>query len=343
MVDNNEIDVSFVQPTIYGNILAKDVEVLIKDQTCLISVMMANNEVPIINNVKEIGLIAHKYNKPFHSDCVQVFGKFPIDMIKHNVDVITASGHKFYAPKGIALLIINNDLIKGYDLTSEIGGSQQHELRGGTENVQGIACIGAALKYVFKDRKKKNDKLRALRGYLLSELKKYYVFGNFSKYVYNISDDDDPYSKQMVKNTNDDNDNKTIDYDNKNNDNVKIKSKIKFEKDIEILSLGAPEENQAFILPNALLLSVCKNRGKPFCNIELKKYLDSKGIGVSIGSVCLTKNDKASHVLDAIMAPPVVKRGVIRISFGDQNSKMEIDYFITVFMQGIDKQCDDLD
>lgn len=76
--------------------------------------------------------------------------------------------------------------------------------------------------------------------------------------------------------------------------------------------------------------------------MELKKFLDSKNCVVSIGSACLTSSDKASHTLTAIGAPPVVKRGVIRISFGDYNMKAEIDKFINILKQGIEKQCTDI-
>ena len=112
--------------------------------------------------------------------------------------------------------------------------------------------------------------------------------------------------------------------------------------DIELISLGPPEDKKGFILPNTVLLSIAKNRGKPFCNVELKKFLDSKNFVISIGSACLTKSDKASHVLTAIGAPPVIKRGVIRISFGDNNTIEEINKFVKALQQAIDKQCADL-
>ena len=303
LVSSGDIDVSYVSPTIYGTILAEDVEKEIRaGQTCLISIMFANNEVPVINNIEEIGHIAHANRIPMHSDCVQIFGKYKVDMIKHNIDALSASAHKFYGPKGVGLLIINNKLIEGYGLTAEINGTQQHHLRGGTENVAGIAALVAALTWNFSNRKVKNQKLFALRTYTLEKLRKMYPMGNFIDYV-NEEQNMPP---------------------------------------IEIVSLGPPEDNTAFILPNTLLISVAKNRGKPFCNVELKKFLDTKNCVVSIGSACLTSSDKASHVLKAIGAPPVIKRGVIRISFGDYNAKAEIGKFLAVLKQGIDKQLTDI-
>jgi cysteine desulfurase len=302
LLENGDIELSIVKPTIYGNILAEDVEAEIKSNTCLISVMFANNEIPIINSISEIGKIAHKHNIPMHSDCVQVFGKFKIDMKKHNIDAVSASSHKFYGPKGMGLLIINNELIEGYNIKAEINGSQQKHLRGGTENVPGIISTAVALKYAFVNRKEKNKKLFGLRNLLLDKLRKIYIFNTFENYLTNQE---------------------------KNN--------------LELVSLGPPDDTPDFILMNTVLLAVVKNKGRPFCNIELKQYLDKKNIIISIGSACLTTSDKASHVLTAISAPPVVKRGVLRISFGDNNCSKDIDELIVELVNGIKKQTTDID
>mgnify|MGYP000087127222 CR=1 FL=1 len=304
--ETGDIEVTYIAPTIYGTILAEDVEKEIRPaQTCLITVMFANNEVPVINNIEEIGQVAHKNHIPLHSDCVQVFGKYKIDMLRHNIDALSASAHKFYGPKGVGLLIISKTLIEGYGLTAEINGSQQHNLRGGTENIAGIASLVMALKWAFGNRKSKNQKLFNLREYALEKIAKNYHMGDF------------------------------LDYASGNND-------VTQHPPLELLSLGPPEDKKGFILPNTLLISVVKNRGKPFCNIDLKKFLDAKNCVVSIGSACMTSSDKASHVLTAIGAPPVVKRGVLRISFGDHNIKAEVDKFVTILKQGIEKQCADI-
>lgn len=301
--ESGEIEVTLVEPTIFGNILADDVEKSIRPNTCLITVMFANNEVPVINNIEEIGAIAHKHRIPLHSDCVQVFGKYKIDIKKNNIDALSASAHKFYGPKGVGVLIIDNNLIEGYGLTAEIHGSQQHGLRGGTENVAGIASMMMALKTAFQNRKSKNQRLFKMREALLTKLSKIYKMGSYINYAEDSK--------------------KSLD-------------------DVELVSLGPPNDKKGFILPNTVLISIAKNRGKPFCNIELKKFLDSKNFVVSIGSACLTKSDKASHVLTAIGAPPVIKRGVIRVSFGDNNTMDEINKFVKILQQAIDRQCTDL-
>lgn len=300
--DSDEIDVTFVEPTIYGNINPEDVERAILPNTCLVTIMFANNEIPVVNNIAAIGAIAHKKRIPLHSDCVQVFGKYRIDVEKNNIDALSASAHKFYGPKGVGLLIVSNDLIEGYGLTAEIHGSQQHGLRGGTENIPGIASCFVALKYAFQKRQEKNAKLFRLRELLLSKLADKYCMGQYVDYI----------------------------------DGVEPKHEL------EIVSLGPPEDQIKYILPNTLLLSISKTRGKPFCNVALKDYLDSKNCIVSIGSACLTKSDKASHVLTAIAAPAVIKRGIIRISFGDSNTQEEVARFFVALVAGIEKQCHDL-
>lgn len=300
--ETGQVDVSYISPTIYGNIIAADVEKEIKPSTCLISIMFANNEVPVINNIAEIGAVAHRRNIPMHSDCVQIFGKYPIDLKKHNLDAISASAHKFYGPKGCGILIINNELIEGYGLTAEIAGSQQHHLRGGTENIACIASTMVALHAAFIKRKEKNMKLLKLRDHLLDKLEKLFCFAHYEDYINEVE-----------------------------------------HKDLELISLGPPREEKGFTLPNTVLLAVAKNKGKPFCNVKFKKDLDDRGCVVSIGSACLTSDTKASHVLTAIGAPPVIKRGVIRISFGDSNTIDEVNKFIRVLVECITKQCSDID
>ena len=294
------IEVSYVTPTIYGNILPSDVEKEIKPNTCLISIMYANNEIPVINNIREIGRIAHEKRIPMHSDCVQIFGKYQINMKADNIDALSASAHKFYGPKGVGLLIISNALIEGYAITAEISGSQQHSLRGGTENVPGIAAMLAALQHTFVKRHDKNVKLFALRNRLLESLAKIYEFDPYDKYLHGDVTEEEPC--------------------------------------IKLVSLGPPSDKTNFILPNTILLAICKAEGRPFCNVKLKKYLDDNNIIVSIGSACLTSNEHASHVLTSIGAPPIIKRGVIRISFSDYNTVGEIDAFISAFKAGVEKQ-----
>lgn len=320
LMESGDAEVTFLEPTIYGNINPTEIERAITTTTCLISIMYANNEVPVINDIKTIGSIAHKHHIPLHSDAVQVFGKYPVKVNNDHIDALSASAHKFYGPKGVGVLILNNDLIAGYKLTGEINGNQQQQLRGGTENVPGIVSTMAALQNAFTKRKEKNQKLYELRIRLLDHLKKKFQFADYISYLKNP---DEMYTEDL-------------------NDDSSNKDEKTTQQDIELISLGPPEDKTMFILPNTVLLAICKNRGRPFCNVELKKYLDKHNCIISIGSACNTSKDTASHVLNAIGAPPVVKRGTVRISFGDYNNKKEVDHFAKLLIDGIMDQCKDL-
>ena len=377
LLEEGEIDVSYAPVSIYGNVLPEDLEAIIKPNTCLISIMAANNEIPIINNITELSTIAHKYRIPFHSDCVQLFGKIRINVNKHGIDCLTASAHKFYGPKGCGIMVLSKSLIEGYQLTAQINGHNNFGyLRAGTENVPGIAATLTALQWCFKDREKKNEKLLLLRNTLLEKLSDYFNFAEYESYVYsdangikttNTTNTTKTSTKEEVveggkqKMKNNITDHNKLDH-NKTDHKTSVKQKNtmttskeldeeeqiegapnkkkKYVKnpDIELVSLGPPSNAKSFILMNTILLAVCKNRGKSFCNVKLKQYLDTKNVIVSIGSACLTHSPKASYVLDAISAPPVIKRGVIRISFSDSTTMKELDNFVSAFREGIDKQ-----
>jgi cysteine desulfurase len=290
------LDVTYVAPGINGCVPPSLVQRAIKPNTCLITIMAANNELGCINSLKEIGAIAHASKIPFHSDFVQLFGKFKYNLPAHNIDAISVSFHKLYGPTGCGLLVVNNDFIDGYRLESQIAGTQQGGLRGGTQNVPAIAGSLAAMKHTFLRRKEKNKRLYSLRKFIMDELGKKFVIGDYRKYAGQ-------------------------------------EEKIDQVEPLEVVFLG--QLNQSRALPNTLLISTAKNQGKPFCNVKLKKALDKSGIVVSIGSACNTASAKASHVLDAIRAPPVIKRGVIRVSLCDTTTKKDVQSFISIFTSAV--------
>lgn len=147
----------------YGTVDPKDLEAAIKPNTCLISIMTANNETGIINNIPELSAIAHKHKIPFHTDCVQSFGKYGV---YNGVDACSISFHKLHGPPGIGCLIINNKFINGYGLKPIIAGTQNFGLRGGTENIPGIGAAYAAYKYTYLRRGDKNSYVARIRDYL---------------------------------------------------------------------------------------------------------------------------------------------------------------------------------
>lgn len=132
----------------------------ITPKTILISVMYANNETGVIFPIKEIGQIAKERGVAFHTDAVQAAGKIKIDVAELNVDLLTISGHKLYAPKGVGALFIK----RGTRLVPIIhGGHQERNRRGGTENVAGIIAMGKAAEIAKRDMEKETEHLKALK------------------------------------------------------------------------------------------------------------------------------------------------------------------------------------
>ena len=126
-----------------GIVDPSDVEAAIREDTCLVTIMAANNEIGTIQPIREIGAVCRKKNVLFHTDAVQAVGHIPVNVVDDNIDLLSASAHKFHGPKGVGFLYAR----KGIRLTNLIeGGAQERGLRAGTENVAGIAAMSEALK-----------------------------------------------------------------------------------------------------------------------------------------------------------------------------------------------------
>ena len=143
----------------YGCVNPEDIDSAIKDDTGLITIMMANNEVGTVEPLQDIAKVAKKHDILFHSDGVQVLGKLPIDVQKLGVDMMSFSAHKFYGPKGVGALYIKEGIAMKPLI---VGGSQEKSLRAGTENVGGIAGLGFAAELVTKNLKDVSHTLTAL-------------------------------------------------------------------------------------------------------------------------------------------------------------------------------------
>lgn len=397
MKDNDLVEYTLVQPTPEGSIKPRLVEAAIQPNTCLITIIYANNELGTINNVKAIGEIAHKHSIPMHTDAVQLFGKTRIFMDSINVDAMSVSFHKLYGPKGIGLLLVSKKLIEGYQIHAIIAGSQQNGLRGGTENVPSIAASLTALQWVFKNREKKNKHLKAMRTYVIDALSKEWNRVPYLDFI-TVCNIKEPFKSILYT-------------DNLNNTKQEKKTKVDIVSDIGVVNggtlgsnisdtlntqhqqfeqeqnreqkqdidtdeaeeempvgathqgslrgtpvrpkpifviLGPHESELTRYLPNTILIAIVNPQELPaystrigieqFCNVKLKKALDKANVVVSIASACLTASDKASHVLTAIGAPSFIKRGVIRISFGDQNTMEQVKDFVEKLKQAVYKQ-----
>lgn len=141
----------------------------ITENTILISIMFANNEIGTIEPIEKIGKIARDKNILFHTDAVQAIGNVRIDVQKLNVDLLSMSGHKFYGPKGIGVLYVKDGV--NFEKIQD-GGHQEKNKRAGTENVAEIVGLGKAIELIYDEFDQYNKKLRDLRDYYFSEVEK---------------------------------------------------------------------------------------------------------------------------------------------------------------------------
>ncbi|MBF1306572.1 MAG: cysteine desulfurase [Parvimonas micra] len=178
---NRGFDVTYIFPDRDGFIDAKDVTDAIREDTFLVSVMYVNNEVGTIQDIKKICSFVKKKNPNivFHTDAVQALSEIKIDVKDLNVDLLSVSGHKVHAPKGIGALYIKS----GTEIENFIfGGSQERSRRAGTENVAGIVGFSKAIDILRDSREKNVSKRFALREYFLKILNE-----NFSRFNINGS------------------------------------------------------------------------------------------------------------------------------------------------------------
>lgn len=231
----------------------------LRNDTILISIMFANNEIGTIQPIENIAKIAKMYNIVFHTDAVQAVGNIPIDVKKMGIDSLSLSGHKLYAPKGIGALYVKNgiEFEKFMD-----GGHQEKNKRAGTENVAGIVGLGKAAELAKNNLEKHIKHLEGLRNYFITEVEK------------------------------------RIDYAKLNgtlNERLPGNSNFSF----------------SYIDGESLLLN-----------------LDAKGICASSGSACTSGSTSPSHVLRAIGLTDELARGSLRVTFGEENTKEDVDYLI---------------
>ena len=151
-----------------GIVDPSQVEDAIRDDTCLVTIMYANNEIGTIQPIRKIGEICRRKHVLFHTDAVQAIGHIPVDVAADNIDLLSASAHKFHGPKGVGFLYAK----KGIRLQSLIeGGAQERGLRAGTENVPGIAAMAAALKEAQEGMETAAAHQKKMRDKLIEGLK----------------------------------------------------------------------------------------------------------------------------------------------------------------------------
>lgn len=242
-----------------GFVKLEELEKAITKQTTLISIMFANNEIGTIQPIEEIAKIAKKHNIIFHTDAVQAAGNIEINVEKLGIDMLSISGHKIHAPKGIGALYVKNGI--KFEKFIE-GGHQEKNRRAGTENVAGIVGLGKACEIAKENLNKHREHLLKLRDYYISEV----------------------------------------------------------EKKIEYVELNGSQQKR---LPGNANFSFKFIEGE-----SLLLNLDMKGICASSGSACTSGSLDPSHVLCAIGVKNEVANSSLRVSFGDENTKEDVDFLI---------------
>lgn len=173
-----------------GLIDVNELQRAIKPNTILIAIMYANNEIGVIQPIKEISAIARKYGILFFSDATQAAGKIPIDVNKDGIDIMSFSAHKIYGPKGVGALYIRRKNPRVKVIAQIDGGGHERNMRSGTLNVPGIAGFGKACELCSIEMEKDTEQIKNLRDKLESELLKLedvYVNGSIENRLPNIS------------------------------------------------------------------------------------------------------------------------------------------------------------
>lgn len=165
------VEVKYLSVNAEGEIDLKElVQILsISNKKALVTLMHANNEIGNMIDLKATGEICKKYNAVFHSDTVQTVGHFPFDLENTTVDFITAASHKFHGPKGVGMLYINKNIVISPFVH---GGSQERNMRAGTENLYGIVGFAKALELANKDLLKHTEYITGIRNYMKDQLQK---------------------------------------------------------------------------------------------------------------------------------------------------------------------------
>ena len=168
-LEKEGFEVTYLDVSQGHNITAQQVKDAIRPDTCLVTVMYANNEIGSVLPIAEIGAVCKEVGVPFHTDAVQAAGHLHIDVKAQNIDMLSLSGHKFHGPKGVGALYCR----RGLPLVNVIeGGAQERGKRAGTENLPGICGMAAALQDACEHMEENMAQVRKMRDYLIAELSK---------------------------------------------------------------------------------------------------------------------------------------------------------------------------
>ena len=166
-LEKQGFEITYLDVDERGTVQLESLEKAIREDTILVSVMYANNEVGTIQPIKQIGAITKKHGIVFHTDAVQAYGQLPINVKEEYIDLLSASAHKFNGPKGTGFLYVNKTIAFPAYIH---GGKQENAHRAGTENVPGIVGMGKAAEIAFTAQKEREEKIQELREYLVERI-----------------------------------------------------------------------------------------------------------------------------------------------------------------------------
>ncbi len=168
-LEKQGFEVTYVPVHENGIVRVEDIEAAIRPDTGLVTIMYANNEIGTIQPIKEIGELCRKHKIWFHTDAVQAFGHVPINVEEQNIDMLSISGHKIHAQKGVGLLYVK----KGVVLPNLIdGGAQERGKRAGTENIAGIVGLAKAMEIASQNIEQRGERTKVLRDKLIDNILK---------------------------------------------------------------------------------------------------------------------------------------------------------------------------
>ena len=168
-LEKHGFEVTYVPVDEMGLVHVSDIEKAIRDDTCLVTVMFANNEIGTIQPIAKIGALCREKKVLFHTDAVQAIGNVEINVAEMNIDLLSMSGHKIHAPKGVGAMYMR----AGINLPNLIhGGAQERSKRAGTENVAGIVALATAVSECTKNIAEKQERLSKIRDRIIAELTK---------------------------------------------------------------------------------------------------------------------------------------------------------------------------
>ncbi len=166
-LERQGFEVTYLPVDSEGLVSAEQVKAALRPDTALVSIMYANNEIATVLPISEIGAVCRTAKVPFHTDAVQAIGNVAIDVVAQNIDLLSLSGHKIHAPKGVGVLYVRNGIVIE---TFMEGGAQERSRRAGTENLASIVALGTAIELATTDMEARNARRQAMRDRLIDSI-----------------------------------------------------------------------------------------------------------------------------------------------------------------------------